>query len=244
MTLRALIVLIFASSAPALGQLPEKPTNLEVLPDSLTTEEVVAIMRGFSMGLGVRCTFCHVGREGAPLDSFDFASDEKHEKEMARGMMRMVRNINEELLPDILEHHESTVRVQCVTCHRGAARPVMLEDTLGVVVERFGADSLVALYQSLRERHYGRFTYDFGERPLSALAARLVAAGKLPEARAALELNAMQFPQSASVAFELGRVYESLEERERAIEQYRKVLELQPDHRGAQTRLQELTGGT
>jgi predicted TPR repeat methyltransferase len=39
-------------------------------------------------------------------------------------------------------------------------------------------------------------------------------------------------------------VYESLEERERAIEQYRKVLELQPDHRGAQTRLQELTGGT
>lgn len=244
MTLRALIVLIFASSAPALGQLPEKPTNLEVLPDSLTTEEVVAIMRGFSMGLGVRCTFCHVGREGAPLDSFDFASDEKHEKEMARGMMRMVRNINEELLPDILEHHESTVRVQCVTCHRGAARPVMLEDTLGVVVERFGPDSLVALYQSLRERHYGRFTYDFGERPLSALAARLVAAGKLPEARAALELNAMQFPQSASVAFELGRVYESLEERERAIEQYRKVLELQPDHRGAQTRLQELTGGT
>src|SRR5688572_20378604 len=119
MTVRILVVLILATSSTAFGQLPERPTNLEVLPDSLTTEEVVAIMRGFTQALGVRCSYCHVGREGAPLDSFDFASDEMHAKEMARGMMRMVGEINGELLPEILDHHESTVRVQCVTCHRG-----------------------------------------------------------------------------------------------------------------------------
>jgi hypothetical protein len=243
MTIRILVVLILASYSAALGQLPERPTNLKVLPDSLTTEQVVAIMRGFSQGLGVRCSYCHVGREGTPLDSFDFASDEKHDKEMARGMMRMVQKLNEELLPDILDHHPSTVRIECVTCHRGATRPIMLEDTLGAVVERFGADSLAAVYGSLRERHYGRFTYDFGERPLTALASRLVAAGKLAEARAALELNAIEFSESAGVSFELGRVYEALGERDLAIEQYRKVLSLQPEHRGAQSRLQEMTGG-
>jgi hypothetical protein len=235
-------ILLSPASAGVRAQIPEKPENLEVLPDSMTTEEVIAIMRGFTAALGVRCQFCHVGREGMPLDSFDFASDEVHEKEMARGMMRMVAELNEEILPEILDHHESTVRIQCMTCHRGAARPVMIEDSLGAVVESFGADSLVPVYERLRERHYGRFAYDFGERSLNVLAARLMAAGRPAEARTVLELNAQNFPESANVAFELGRVYEALDEEALAIEQYEKALRLQPEHAGARRRLDELSG--
>jgi hypothetical protein len=239
----AAVLLFVPGPGPAgLAQIPEKPTNLEVLPDSMTTEEVIAVMRGFTAALGVRCQFCHVGREGMPLDSFDFASDEVHEKEMARGMMRMVERINEELLPEVLDHHDATVRIQCVTCHRGAARPVMLEDSLGAVVERFGADSLAPVYERLRERHYGRFAYDFGERPLVVLAARLSAAGRHAEARSALELGERSFPESAGIAFELGRVYEALGEQALAVERYEKALRLQPEHQGAQRRLQELAG--
>ena len=234
-------ILLSPAAAGVRAQIPEKPENLEVLPDSMTTEEVIAIMRGFTAALGVRCQFCHVGREGMPLDSFDFASDEVHEKEMARGMMRMVAELNEEILPEILDHHESTVRIQCMTCHRGAARPVMLEDSLGAVVESFGADSLVPVYERLRERHYGRFAYDFGERSLNVLAARLMVAGRPAEARTVLELNARNFPESANVAFELGRVYEALGEEALAIEQYEKALRLQPEHAGAKRRLDELS---
>lgn len=225
----------------ALAQLPEKPTNLEVLPDDMTTEQVVAIMRNFTAALGVRCQYCHVGREGMPLDSFDFAADDKHEKEMARGMLRMVKELNEEILPEILDHHETTVQIQCITCHRGAARPVLLEDSLATVVESFGADSLVPVYERLRERHYGRFAYDFGERSLNVLAARLMASGRPAEARTVLELNARNFPESANVAFELGRVFEALGEEALAIEQYQKALRLQPEHAGARRRLDELS---
>ena len=39
-------------------------------------------------GLGVECTFCHVGREGAPLPQIDFASDQKRTKLVVRQMTR------------------------------------------------------------------------------------------------------------------------------------------------------------
>lgn len=34
-------------------------------------------MRGFTRALGLRCSHCHVGEEGAPLATYDFAADEK-----------------------------------------------------------------------------------------------------------------------------------------------------------------------
>jgi hypothetical protein len=168
------------------------------------------------------------------------ASDAKSTKEIARGMMRMVRQINGDLLHDIPELGENPMRVGCVTCHRGAPRPVMLEDTLHRVAQRLGVDSAVAAYGALRTQHYGRFTYDFGERPLSTLAARLSAEGRQADARRILELNAQQFPGSAGIAFELGRTLEALGERDRAIEQYRRALTIQPNHRQAQERLRAL----
>jgi hypothetical protein len=115
----------------------------------------------------------------------------------------------------------------------------MLEDSLLTVARGLGVDSAVAAYRALRTQHYGRFTYDFGERPLSTLAARLTAEGRQAEARRILELNAEQFPSSASAAFELGRALEA-GDRDAAIAQYRRALTLQANHRGAQERLRAL----
>jgi hypothetical protein len=229
-----------AASAEARPPPPGRPQNLKVLPDTMSREAVIAVMRGFTGALGVRCTYCHVGREGAPLDSLNFASDDKETKEIARGMMRMVRAINGDLLPDIAQLGDERMQVGCMTCHRGAPRPLMLEDTLLTVAHRLGADSAVAAYGALRTQYYGRSTYDFGERSLNTLAARLVAEGRQADARRILELNAEQFPSSAGVALELGRVYEALGERERAIEAYRRVLAAQPNNRQAQERLRAL----
>lgn len=218
----------------------DRPQNLQVLPDTMSREAVIAVMRNFTTSLGVRCNYCHVPYEGAPPDSLNFASDAKETKDVARGMMRMVRAINGDLLPEIPELGENRMQVGCMTCHRGAPRPLMLEDTLLTVARALGADSAVAAYGRLRTQYYGRSTYDFGERSLNVLATRLNAGGLQPAARRILELNAEQFPSSAAAAFELGRAYEAAGERDRAIAQFRRALTLQPNHRGAQERLRAL----
>lgn len=94
--------------------------NLLVLPDSLTRDELVGIMRGFSASLGVGCGHCHARGD----DGLDFPSDANPHKEVARGMMRMTRQVNQEILPAIDGLREAEgLRVTCYTCHRGAPVP-------------------------------------------------------------------------------------------------------------------------
>ena len=68
----------------------------------------------------MRCTHCHVGEEGKPLSTFDFASDAKTEKAIARAMMRMVHRINSA----DLRSGSGASKVTCFTCHRGATKPL------------------------------------------------------------------------------------------------------------------------
>ena len=83
-------------------------------------------MVGFARSLGVRCTFCHVGQEGAPLSTFDFASDARPHKETARNMLRLTQRLNRELIPAIAGPGEAgQPRVTCFTCHRGSSTPAI-----------------------------------------------------------------------------------------------------------------------
>jgi hypothetical protein len=102
---------------------PERMANARVLPPETGGERLRQTMVGFARSLGVRCTFCHVGPEGAPLTELDFASDANPHKEIARGMMRMVGRLNREELPVIAGLSEP--RVTCYTCHRGATEPAV-----------------------------------------------------------------------------------------------------------------------
>jgi hypothetical protein len=83
------------------------PTNLKVL-KATTGQEVRQIMRTFTVGLGVQCSYCHV--QG------NFASDDNPKKEIARHMIHMAIEINGKF-PDGKMH------VTCYTCHRGEAEP-------------------------------------------------------------------------------------------------------------------------
>ena len=127
MRLFVLALVALAAIVPARGQdqwtWPEKPKNLQVLPKEFTGARLRPIMTGFTRALGVRCTYCHVGEEGMPLERFDFASDEKRTKLVARQMMRMVQEINRRL--DTIPGRTSAgLQVACVTCHRGVSRPL------------------------------------------------------------------------------------------------------------------------
>ena len=85
---------------------PPEPKNLKVL--KVDRAQLIPTMRTYTSGLGVQCNFCHV--QG------DFASDEKHQKDIARHMITMVQEINAKF-PDGKEH------VTCYTCHRGETEP-------------------------------------------------------------------------------------------------------------------------
>jgi hypothetical protein len=101
---------------------PARISNAQVLPADIGADRLRATMVSFSRSLGVRCQFCHVGQEGQPLTTFNFASDANPHKAIARGMIRMVRRLNAEDLPPLLGASEQP-RVTCYTCHRGSAEP-------------------------------------------------------------------------------------------------------------------------
>ena len=66
-------------------------------------------MATFTAALGVMCDYCH---------EMDRSVDSKPQKEMARMMISMVKDINSKF-PDGKEH------VACFTCHRGAEKPLL-----------------------------------------------------------------------------------------------------------------------
>jgi len=103
---------------------PERITNAQVLPADIGSQRLRQTMVSFARSLGVRCTFCHVGPEGAPLDQLDFASDANPNKNIARGMIRLVQRLNSQDLPAIVGPASAEqARVTCYTCHRGDTTP-------------------------------------------------------------------------------------------------------------------------
>jgi len=88
---------------------PPEPKNLKVL-TGLPREQLIPVMRSFTVALGVKCDYCHM--QG------DFASDENPKKEIARNMITMALQIGTHF-PDDGKHH-----VTCYTCHRGATEPL------------------------------------------------------------------------------------------------------------------------
>ena len=110
----------------AAGPPPPPPKNLQVLPKDFTFQQVVQVMQQFNASLGVTCVHCHVFV--APNDpANDFASDMKPEKNIARAMMRMTREINPMVQKAVVAKKaaaDQVTAVNCTTCHRGAAIPV------------------------------------------------------------------------------------------------------------------------
>jgi mono/diheme cytochrome c family protein len=114
-----------AAQAPAAGAqgrgAAPAPQNLQVLPKDTPAADVRTMMTGFAQGLGVQCAYCHVaeGRGGRN----DFAADEKPQKNVARLMMRMVMQDNDMIAAGVGKSPADVTKVQCATCHRGAAIP-------------------------------------------------------------------------------------------------------------------------
>jgi len=237
-----LAALILACGGPVAAQIPDKFTNLQLMPKDIARGELIETMRGFATALGVRCQHCHVGEAGPTLANMDFASDEKDAKRTARFMMQMAQAINQDHLTRLAgERH---VRVRCVTCHRGVTEPVTIDALVKKEIDKDGAEAAVARYRELRERYYGRAAYDFGESPLNGLGEALLRDKKSREAVAVLELNAEFHPGAAWTRHLIGEAYLASGDREKAKASFTKALDLNPDTVPARKRLEELKAAT
>lgn len=161
---------------------PEKTENLQVLPKDIPVRALVDTMRSFTTALGVRCTYCHVGNEGEPLNTFDFASDDKPAKKKARVMLQMVASINNDHLAKLVDRKSPPISVSCITCHRGVAEPRPLSQVVLNAYDVGGADSAEKVYRALRTRYLGRAAYDFSETSLAEVGAALRSRNKTPDA--------------------------------------------------------------
>jgi hypothetical protein len=217
---------------------PERAENLQFLPEDFPPQRLRAVMTGFTRALGVRCSHCHVGEEGAPLSSYDFPADENPNKVTARKMLEMMKGVGEHL-DGIEPSGPKRVNLWCHTCHRGQPRPLTLAEALTETYQDEGLDAAVARFHELRERYYGSATYDFSERSLNRLGYQLLDEDA-EAATAIFRLNAEQYPDSGNVWDSLAEAYLKSGRSEVAGVYYRKALELDPENTNAVEKLREL----
>ncbi len=126
--LAAAVSLTAAAQAPAtpphVHPPAPAPTNLQVLPKTMTGEQVHELMHKWEASLGTECSTCHAADptrkrpDGRPM--LNFADDSKPQKATARLMVHMVEEINSQYIGKI---DNSGGPVTCATCHRGHLDP-------------------------------------------------------------------------------------------------------------------------
>jgi tetratricopeptide (TPR) repeat protein len=208
----------------------DDPSNLEILPKSISAEELRDTMRGFSQGTGSRCSTCHVGEVEADLGTYDFTLDDKEMKLKAREMIQLVNSINEQIAAAFPHATETPVQVTCATCHRGQAKPEMIEDILTRTVADNGLDAGVQEYRELRKRYHGGYTFDFSEPVLVRIAENYGVSGNYEAALGFVNLNLEFFPESSRTYVLRAQVRAETGDVRGARGDYRKALEIQPNN--------------
>jgi hypothetical protein len=227
-------------AAQAQQQQPPPLTNLQVYPKDIPRPQLVATMQGFVLALGVQrsggCSYCHVGT--AP--QWDFASDANPKKIVARKMILMSREVTAKL-PEVTGKPAGEVTtLRCATCHRGVAIPKLLPDILTETANKSGVAAAIEQYRTLRKEYYGGQSYDFSEMGLVALASQLNTANKPDDALAFLKLNTEFYPNSAPTYGMMGQAFLRKNDKENAIKNFEKAVELDPTNQAAKRQLEQL----
>jgi tetratricopeptide (TPR) repeat protein len=222
-------LMMFAASTARAQFPPTSVSNLKVFPADISVDSLLETMAGFTRALGVRCTYCHAGRDGQPLDSIDFASDARPAKEKARVMLRMVAAINGEHLTRLATRRTPTASVACFTCHHGIAVPRPLQQVLLGAYTGGGVDSVTAAYRALRARYFGGAAYDFGEVALVDVANTVRSSGTLADALRLYQLNVEMVPASTFALRSLAGGSLAAGDTAAAIASYERALAINPN---------------
>jgi tetratricopeptide (TPR) repeat protein len=239
-----LFVSLLSMIGPAIAQerweWPEKGENMQSLPEDFSGQRIRAVMTGFTRSLGVRCSHCHVGEEGAPLSTYDFPSDDNPKKNTAREMLAMLGDVNKHL--DKIQPDDNPVNMWCHTCHRGVARPQSLAEALAESFEANGTEAAIERLRSLRERFYGKGAFDFSEENVNVIGYRIME--KQPDGAIALFRANLEFhPDSFNAADSLAESFMNAGRHEMAIAFYQKSLQLNPDNENAEKMIEKIKAG-
>jgi CubicO group peptidase (beta-lactamase class C family) len=109
---------------------------------------------------------------------------------------------------------------------------------LGETVVNRGADAAVVQYRELKRTNPNG--YNFDERALNQLGYMLLEKGRNADAIAILKLNVEEYPKSGNVYDSLAEAYAKDGQKQQAIANYRKSLELDPENQNAANKLKEL----
>ncbi|HWF11020.1 MAG TPA: photosynthetic reaction center cytochrome c subunit family protein [Bryobacteraceae bacterium] len=194
-------------------------------------------MQEIARGLGVKCEYCHAGMGGRAAESVQ-QSTPSH-IEIAKAMIAMTRDLNEKIQAATGKPPNQTIRVACITCHRGVAVPGQLSDILAKTALENGPEAAVAQYRDLRAQYYGHQSYDFGEETLLAAAERVVRA-KPPASIPLLHLNLEFYPKSVRSYTQIAFAYTRTLDDESAIAALEKALEIEPENGMVRGQLEQL----
>ena len=117
-------------------------------------------------------------------------------------------------------------------------KPSIAEALMPVVMER-GVEAAITEYRRLERDEPAK--WDFREPRLNQLGYALLNHGKNAEAIAVFKLNTEKYPKSSNVWDSLAEAYMKAGQRELAIANYRKSLELNPNNKNAAEMLKKLT---
>ena len=109
---------------------------------------------------------------------------------------------------------------------------------LGTIVLSRGGDAAVARYRELKRANSS--DYNFDERALNQLGYMLLEKGRNSDAIAIFKLNVEEYPKSGNVYDSLAEAYAKDGQKQQAIENYRKAVELDPKNQDAVDKLKEL----
>jgi hypothetical protein len=98
--------------------------NLKVLPKNITAPQMDSVMKSYTAALGVKCSFCHVRNDSTKV--WDYASDARKHKLIARDMIKMTNEINDKYFDFTGKGSKdlnTALTVTCYTCHNGKPEP-------------------------------------------------------------------------------------------------------------------------
>ncbi|TSA26909.1 MAG: tetratricopeptide repeat protein [Bacteroidetes bacterium] len=136
--------------------------------------------------------------------------------------------------------HGEVVRMVAVlsfTFRKGEPATAIMEK----VIEEEGIERGIRRYEEMRAENRGE--YIFSEQLMNGLGYRLLNHDRVPEAIEVFKLNATEYPGSFNVYDSLGEAYMKNGDKELAIKNYKKSLELNPENENGKKMLEQLQSG-
>jgi CubicO group peptidase (beta-lactamase class C family) len=129
--------------------------------------------------------------------------------------------------------------IRAILCGQEPVTPKRsLVPDLGEILVNRGADAAVTQYRELKRANPNG--YDFDESALNRLGYMLLEKGRNADAIAIFKLNVQEYPKSGNVYDSLAEAYAKDGQKQQAIANYRKSVELDPKNQNAANRLKEL----